>query len=95
MTVGELIALLSEFPDDLPVVVDGYEGGLEIPHVRPERIDLDNPRAQHDYDGYYNSDLGYVEDANAICISREEPTPGYDREVVQLEELKKRESPMG
>lgn len=29
MTVGQLIARLREFPEDLPVVVNGYEGGHE------------------------------------------------------------------
>ncbi len=29
LTVGELIRLLSEYPEDLRVVVDGYEGGFD------------------------------------------------------------------
>ena len=30
-TVGELIAKLSALPQDLPVLVDGYEGGAQEP----------------------------------------------------------------
>ncbi len=29
MTVGELIRLLQTYPQDMPVVVDGYEGGYD------------------------------------------------------------------
>jgi hypothetical protein len=29
MTVSELIAALQQFPGDRPVVISGYEGGLE------------------------------------------------------------------
>lgn len=36
MNVGQLIDLLSGFPSDLPVVVDGYEGGL-TEHIHVER----------------------------------------------------------
>ena len=29
MTVGELRALLAQYPADLRIVIDGYEGGIE------------------------------------------------------------------
>lgn len=33
ITVGELIAELSKFPADLPVMVNGYEGGYDYPSL--------------------------------------------------------------
>lgn len=39
MNVGQLIDLLSGFPDRLPVVVDGYEGGL-TEHILVSEMDV-------------------------------------------------------
>lgn len=36
MTVGELIAKLQTFDPALPVMVDGYEGGVDYPRVTEE-----------------------------------------------------------
>lgn len=36
MTVGELIAKLQTFDPALPVMVDGYEGGVDYPRIAEE-----------------------------------------------------------
>ena len=41
MTIKELIINLQQYPEDLQVVVDGYEGGyisVEDNHIRKEKI---------------------------------------------------------
>jgi len=39
MTVKELIKKLSTFPEDFPILLDGYEGGLdEIASIEPIRV---------------------------------------------------------
>jgi hypothetical protein len=40
MTVGELIAMLSEYDPGLRVFAEGYESGFDEPRVRPARIQL-------------------------------------------------------
>lgn len=39
ITVGELITLLQEFDADLPIIVDGYEGGFDYP-LDPQEIEI-------------------------------------------------------
>ena len=49
VTVKELMGLLAEFNQDIPVLVDGYEGGFDVPHVegllavRPARPEQRKP----------------------------------------------------
>lgn len=49
MTVRELIDLLTHYPPDTPVLVDGYQGGFDVPHlekrmaVRPARPEERGP----------------------------------------------------
>jgi hypothetical protein len=38
LTVGELMLLLAEHPVEMPVLVDGYEGGYDRPHVHRRRV---------------------------------------------------------
>jgi len=41
MTVKELMKHLSTFPQDLPVLVDGYEGGLdEVGHIEKVQVEF-------------------------------------------------------
>lgn len=37
-TVGQLRKLLERYPDDMPVVVDGYDAGYD--NIEPEVVDL-------------------------------------------------------
>ena len=54
-TVGELIKILQQHPDDMPVVVSGYENGYENfypPFVRKVKHLLENPY----WDGQFQLD---------------------------------------
>ena len=54
-TVGELIKLLQEYPEDMPVVVSGYENGYENfyhPVVQKVKHQPDNPY----WDGQFQLD---------------------------------------
>lgn len=53
MTVAELIAKLSEYPGDMPVYVDGYEGGYDIPAVKVVNISPE-PKGYESYCGQYD-----------------------------------------
>lgn len=81
MTVGDLRAFLEGLPDNQPVVVDGYEGGYETPHVEIARAvlryrsqpgDLLGEHAEWSGDGCF--DLGDFDDevvpTNVVLISR-------------------------
>jgi hypothetical protein len=58
MTVGELIAKLQEFDQDMMVVVDGYEGGVdELRHVQTASIALG-----YNVEGWYYGDHEMVTD---------------------------------
>lgn len=51
-TVKSLIEKLKEFPEDMPVLVDGYEGGFDnIRVISPEGVYLQNCR----YSGEFES----------------------------------------
>lgn len=68
MTVKELIRALSAFPADMPVVVDGYEGGADNPQL--PKLDRVTPRG---YDasliGIYD-DMPDDHDPNAFAVVR-------------------------
>ena len=55
MTVKELIAQLAEFPADLPVVLDGYEDGLDdVINTTIDKVKFNTGRewwyGRHEYD---------------------------------------------
>lgn len=66
MTVGELIAKLQTFDPAMPVMVDGYEGGVDYPIAVDQtevRLNVNGP----DYYGAHEeSDLTYVDDKGFI-----------------------------
>ena len=52
MTVEELMAALAKFPPDMRVLVDGYEGGLDVPgELRLARVDVQE--WQRSYEGMF------------------------------------------
>ena len=58
MTVKELMEFLEKYPDDLRVVVDGYEDGYD--DILPERISTRKIQldvGKHDWEGQHNSPL--------------------------------------
>lgn len=55
MTVKELVELLEKYPDDLRVVVNGYEDGFD--DISPERISttkIQLDTGKHDWEGQHN-----------------------------------------
>ena len=52
MTVAELIAHLSQFPADLPVLVEGYESGWDAIHALRTDGVVFSPKAA-DWNGEY------------------------------------------
>ncbi len=66
-TVGELIKILQQYPDDMPVVVSGYENGYENfyhPFVKKVKQMPDNPY----YDGQFQPD---DEGTEVLLLERE------------------------
>ena len=58
MTVKELMKFLEKYPDDLRVVVNGYEDGYD--DILPERISttkIELDVGKHDWEGQHNSPL--------------------------------------
>ena len=58
MTVKELTEFLEKYPDDLRVVVNGYEDGYD--DILPERISTTKIQldvGKHDWEGQHNSPL--------------------------------------
>jgi len=67
-TVGELIEILQQFPEDMPVVVSGYENGYENfhhPFVKKVMHQPENPY----YDGQFQIDENGTE---VLLLEREE-----------------------
>ena len=55
MTVKKLVKLLEKYPDDLRVVVNGYEDGYD--DISPERIStrkIQLDAGTHDWEGQHN-----------------------------------------
>jgi hypothetical protein len=54
MKVRELMKALKQFPGDLPVLTDGYEGGYE--NIRsPKAIEVNPAPEEPDYEGEYQA----------------------------------------
>lgn len=67
-TVSELIKILQQYPDDMPVVVSGYENGYENfyhPYVKKVKHFPENPY----YDGQFQLDENGTE---VLLLEREE-----------------------
>ena len=71
MTVKELVELLGKYPDDLRVVVNGYEDGYD--DVSPERISVIKIQLDtqiHDWEGqhsdFYDSEKEISDDAEIV-----------------------------
>ena len=71
MTVKELVEFLGKYPDDLRVVVNGYEDGFD--DVSPERISVIKIQLDtqiHDWEGqhsnFYRSEKERSDDAEIV-----------------------------
>ena len=71
MTVKELVEHLEKYPDDLRVVVNGYEDGYD--DVSPERISVIKIQLDiqiHDWEGqhndFYDSEKEISDDAEIV-----------------------------
>ncbi len=65
MTVKELVELLNKYPDDLRVVVNGYEDGYD--DISPERIftrKIQLDAGTHDWEGQHNDPVHIDESVN-------------------------------
>ena len=86
MTIGELIALLSQYPADTRVVVDGYEGGLDDPHVYPRAVVLGRQTGSYSgvHSGAYVDSQRYdIEDVDhdwtaCVVVSRDDEESDWD-----------------
>lgn len=68
LTVGELIERLRQFPDDMPVVLAGYEGGFNDPlHIRKVGIKRDANRES--WMGQHEEAASSDAATTALCIS--------------------------
>jgi hypothetical protein len=66
-TVGELIRILQQYPEDMPVVVSGYESGYDNfyhPFVKKVKHQPENPY----YEGEFQIDESGAE---ALLLERE------------------------
>lgn len=69
-TVKDLIASLNKFPQDLPVLVSGYESGFEC-FYEPEILDLVYKQDTMYYDGEYQlPSEGEISDVSAVVLQR-------------------------
>ena len=71
MTVKELVEYLRKYPDDLRVVVNGYEDGFD--DLSPERISVIKIQLDtqiHDWEGqhsdFYGSETETADDAQIV-----------------------------
>ena len=69
MTVKELAELLKKYPDDLQVVVNGYEDGYD--DISPERISttkIELDAGKHDWEGQHGDSFHDDEPADDAKI---------------------------
>lgn len=71
MTVDDLIAALRELPPDARVVVDGYEGGFDDPHILGAVVILGEDRGG--YSGQHEE--AYIETDGTVQRVRSTDTP--------------------
>jgi len=73
-TVGELIEILRSIPQDLPVVVSGYENGYENfypPSILTMKHQPDNPYYDGEFQRVYEKDNGKNEKTfKAVALQR-------------------------
>jgi hypothetical protein len=78
MTCKELIKILSKYPPNMEVMIDGYEGGVESPtSIRKEYVLNEGKRSyMGDYDvydpGFYDEHEDRTPDKQVILITRKE-----------------------
>ncbi len=69
MTVKELVELLEKYPDDLRVVVNGYEDGYD--DISPKRIftrKIQLDAGTHDWEGQHGEPLPANESTDEVKI---------------------------
>ena len=69
MTVKELVELLEKYPDNLRVVVNGYEDGFD--DISPERIStrkIQLDAGTHDWEGQHNDPIPANESTDDVKI---------------------------
>ena len=69
MTVKELMEFLEKYPDDLRVVVNGYEDGYD--DISPERIStrkIELDAGKHDWEGQHNVPLNIDESTDSAKV---------------------------
>ena len=68
MTVSELIEMLKNYPGDMRVIVNGYEGGYNDPSVKTEPVVFDYNDADKWYYGSHES-ARFVEGNDGVeCV---------------------------
>lgn len=67
MTVGELIAKLQTFDPALPVMVDGYEGGVDYP-VAVDQTEVRLNVNEADYYGAHEEDVFHTAKTRQLAV---------------------------
>lgn len=75
MFVAELIAKLLEFPQDLPVVVDGYEDGLDD----IDTVELVDMGKDDNWDSERNDKITWYYGKHVSASIFEESSPYYEK----------------
>jgi hypothetical protein len=70
MTVGKLIELLKQYPEEMHVLVDGYESGYD--EVSKPRMIKKKKGSSEWYNGKYEEVTNYKRANDAVVISRKE-----------------------
>jgi hypothetical protein len=76
MNVGDLRKMIHGVPDEMPVVVDGYEGGIDEAHISVKMVGFTTAKydlyGPHSLIGSYCDDGPYDTIKSAIYVSRYE-----------------------
>ena len=70
MNVAELVGILASYPPDLPVLVDGYEDGLERPRPRRTYARPMDPARRADYYGPWEEEATPRDARPVLVIGR-------------------------